>query len=219
MERFTAGSGSVWGRGGRRANLARLVLALAVVGVVVWALPVRRAGEDGGHHAAHAPPAPVLDLFERAGVTELKEGQRGPGLRLAALDGRQSSLEEWRDKVSVLNFWATWCQPCTAEMPTLEALWRAYRERGLVVVGVSVDRGAPRALLDPYVKNLGLSFPILLDPDMATAGAWRVTGIPATFVIRPGGEVVGLAMGAREWNSGEMRALLETMLPSGHGHR
>jgi peroxiredoxin len=219
MERFTAGSGGVWGRGGRRANLARLVLALAVVGVVVWALPVRRAGQDGGHHAAHAPRAPVLDLFERAGVTELKEGQRGPGLRLAALDGRQSSLEEWRDKVVVLNFWATWCQPCTAEMPTLEALWRAYRERGLVVVGVSVDRGAPRALLDPYVKNLGLTFPILLDPDMATAGAWRVTGIPATFVIRPGGEVVGLAMGAREWNSGEMRALLETMLPSSHGHR
>jgi peroxiredoxin len=219
MERFTAGSGGVWGRGGRRANLARLVLALAVVGVVVWALPVRRAGHDGGHHAAHAPQSPALDLFERAGVTELKEGQRGPGLRLAALDGRQSSLEEWRDKVVVLNFWATWCQPCTAEMPTLEALWRAYRERGLVVVGVSVDRGAPRALLDPYVKNLGLTFPILLDPDMATAGAWRVTGIPATFVIRPGGEVVGLAMGAREWNSGEMRALLETMLPSSHGHR
>jgi hypothetical protein len=88
-----------------------------------------------------------------------------------------------------------------------------------VVVGVSVDRGGPRALLDPYLRNLGLTFPILLDPDMGTAGAWRVTGIPATFVIRPGGEVAGLAIGPREWNSGEMRALLETMLPSAHPHR
>jgi peroxiredoxin len=186
------------------------------MGGVVWALPVRRAGHDREHHAAHAPQSPALDLFERAGVTELKEGQRGPGLRLSTLDGRQVSLEEWRDKVIVLNFWATWCQPCTLEMPALEELWRGYGKRGLVVVGISVDRGAPRALLDPYLRNLSLTFPILLDPDMATAAAWRVTGIPATFVIRPGGEVVGMATGPREWNSDEMRALLETMLPSGH---
>ncbi len=111
-----------------------------------------------------------------------------------------------------MNFWATWCQPCTLEMPTLEALWRAYRERGLVVVGIAVDRGAPRALLDPYVKNLDLTFPILLDPEMSTANAWRVTGLPATFVIRPGGEVAGMAVGAREWNSREMQALLEVLL-------
>ena len=129
----------------RRVTLVRVVLAIAVLAGIVWALPVRRAGQEGGHHAGHAPEAPALDLFERAGVTEFKEGQRGPGLRLAALDGQQVSLEDWRDKAIVLNFWATWCQPCTAEMPTLEALWRDYRERGLVVVGVSVDRGAPRA--------------------------------------------------------------------------
>jgi peroxiredoxin len=206
-------------RTGRRATLVRLGLAVAVLGVVLWALPVRRPGQDGGHHGAHAPQPPDLDLFERAGVTELKEGQRGPGLRLAGLDGQPVSLEQWRDRVVVLNFWATWCQPCTLEMPTLEALWRAYRERGLVVVGVSVDRGAPRAVLDPYLKNLGLTFPILLDPEGAAAGAWRVTGIPATFLVRPGGDVVGMAMGAREWNSREMRALLETMLPPAHAHR
>ena len=205
--------------GARRVTLVRVVLAIAVLAGIVWALPVRRAGQEGGHHAGHAPEAPALDLFERAGVTELKEGQRGPGLRLAALDGRPTSLEDWRDKAIVLNFWATWCQPCTLEMPTLEALWRGYRERGLVVVGVSVDRGAPRALLDPYLKHLGLTFPILLDPEAATAGAWRVTGIPATFLIRPGGHVVGLAMGAREWNSDEMRALLDTLLPSAHAQR
>jgi peroxiredoxin len=206
-------------RAGRRTALVRVGLAVAVLGIVLWALPVRRAGQDGGHHAAHAPQPPALDLFERAGVTELKEGQRGPGLRLAGLDGQPISLEQWRDKAVVLNFWATWCQPCTLEMPTLEALWREYRGRGLVVVGVSVDRGAPRALLDPYLANLGLTFPILLDPDATAGTAWRVTAIPATFLVRPGGDVAGMAMGAREWNSREMRALLETMLPPAHAHR
>lgn len=197
----------------RRQNLVRAALALALLAGLVWALPIRRPGEEGTHHAA---PPRALDAFERAGVAELKEGQRAPGFRLEQFSGGQATLETWRDKLVVLNFWATWCTPCTLEMPTLEGLWREYRERGLVVVGISVDRGAPRALLEPYLQNLGLTFPILLDPELQTAEAWRVTALPATFIVRPGGEVTGMAIGPREWDSEEMRALLEPMLPSAH---
>jgi peroxiredoxin len=199
---------------GRRQQLVRAGLAVALVAGLVWALPIRRPGTDGGHHAAHAPS---LDAFERAGVNELREGHRTPPLSLPRLDGGVTSLTDHRERLVVVNFWATWCAPCTAEMPTLEALWRQYRERGLVVLAVSVDRGAPRALLDPYVTRLGLSFPILLDADLSASRAWRVQGLPATFVVRPGGEAVGMALGAREWNSAEMRALLERFLP--HTHR
>jgi peroxiredoxin len=198
--------------GNVRESLVRAALALVLLAALFWALPLRRAGEEGGHHTHVEPPA-TLDAFERAGVTELKDGQRGPGLRLARFSGGEATLDTWRDHLVVLNFWATWCTPCTVEMPSLERLWRAYRERGLVVVGVSVDRGAPRALLEPYLANLGLTFPILLDPEMLTANAWRVPGIPATFVIRPGGEVAGMVIGFREWDSREMRALIETLLP------
>ena len=201
--------------GGRRAQLVRAVLAVALVAGLLWALPIRRPGVDGGHHAAHAP---VLDPFERAGISELREGHRTPPLRLPRLDGSVTALDEHRDRLVIVNFWATWCEPCTAEMPTLEAIWRDYRERGLVVLGVSVDRGAPRLLLEPYVARLGLSFPILLDADLSASRAWRVSGLPATFVVRPGGEAVGMAVGAREWNSAEMRALLEPWLPV-HAHR
>jgi peroxiredoxin len=195
---------------GRRQHLVRVVLAVVLVGGMVWLLPVRRPGEEGGHHGEHAQH---LDPFERAGVIELREGHRTPELRLATLGGPTASLAEHADKLVLVNFWATWCQPCTAEMPTLEALWREYRGRGLVVLGVSVDRGAPRPLLDPYVSRLGLTFPILLDPDLRASSVWRVTSLPATFVVRPGGEAVGLAFGAREWNSAEMRALLARFLP------
>jgi peroxiredoxin len=200
---------------GRRQQLLRAGLAVALVGGLVWALPIRRPGQEGGHHAAHGP---ALDAFERAGVSELREGHPTPPLRLPRLDGGVTSLADHREHLVVVNFWATWCAPCTAEMPTLEALWRQYRERGLVVLAVSVDRGAPRALLDPYVTRLGLSFPILLDADLSASRAWRVQGLPATFVVRPGGEAVGMALGAREWNSAEMRALLERFLPA-HAHR
>jgi peroxiredoxin len=196
---------------GRRPRVVRAVLAVALVAALVWALPIRRAGEDGGHHGTHGPP---LDLYERAGVTELKEGQRGPSWELRTFpDGPVAGLAAFRDRLVVLNFWATWCAPCTLEMPTLEALWQRYRARGLSVVGVSVDRGAPVALLEPYIRNLELTFPILVDPDGQTARAWRVTGLPATFIVKPGGEVAGMALGPREWDSAEMRALLETLLP------
>src|SRR6266436_3581 len=195
---------------GRRQQIVRAVLAVALVSRILWALPVRRPGQEGGHHAAHGPD---LDPFERAGVSELREGHRTPAMRLRRLDGGVTALDEHRERLVVLNFWATWCAPCTAEMPTLEALWRAYRDRGLVVVGVSVDRGAPATLIDPYVRSLALTFPILFDPDSKAAGAWRVVGHPSTFVVRPGGDVAGVAVGAREWTSAEMKALLESLLP------
>jgi peroxiredoxin len=186
-------------------------LAIALFAGVLWTLPTRRPGVDGGHHRDHAV---VLDPFEKAGIAEFKEGQQGPAFRLRTFPGPgHASLEQFNGNLLILNFWATWCTPCTLEMPTLETLWQAYRARGLIVLGVSVDRGAPRALLEPYIAHLQLTFPILLDPDLKTAGAWRVTGLPATFIVKPGGEVAGMAAGAREWNSSEMRALLETLLP------
>ena len=199
----------------RRQSLIRASLAVVILGGVVWVLPVRRPGQDGGHHGAATQ---VLDPFEKAGVVELKEGQPAPGFTLLTLDGGRASLTDHRDKLVVLNFWATWCQPCIVEMPSLEALWRRYRDRGLIVVGISVDRGAPKALLEPYVRNLKLTFPILLDPDSKTSDRWRVTALPATFLVRPGGEVAGMAMGAREWNSDEMRALVERLLPHPRAH-
>ncbi|MDO8478291.1 MAG: TlpA disulfide reductase family protein [Candidatus Rokubacteria bacterium] len=197
--------------GTRRGSLLRVGLAIALFAGVLWTLPTRRPGEDGGHHRDHGV---VLDAFEKAGITEFTGGQRGPAFRLRTFPGEgHASLDEFKHNLLILNFWATWCTPCTIEMPTLEMLWQEYRARGLMVLGVSVDRGAPRALLEPYITHQRLTFPILLDPDLKTAGAWRVTSLPATFIVRPGGEVVGRAAGAREWNSAEMRALLETLLP------
>lgn len=206
------------GGASRRDTVVRATLAVVLVGALVWFLPRSRPGEEGGHHGGHHAE-PVLDAFEKAGISEFKEGQRGPAFTLATLDGRRAALADYRDKLVILNFWATWCVPCTDEMPTLEALWKDYRARGVVVLGISVDRGGPRALLEPYVRNLALTFPILLDPDSKTATAWRVTALPATFVVKPGGEVAGSAVGAREWHSAPMQALLTGMLPAAHPHR
>jgi hypothetical protein len=65
---------------------------------------------------------------------------------------------------------------------------------------------------------LKLTFPILLDPDAKTSDGWRVTALPATFLISPGGDATGMAVGAREWDSAEMKALVERLLPGEHRH-
>ena len=144
--------------GTRRGSLLRGGLAVALLAGVLWSLPVRRPGEDGGHHRDHGA---ALDAFEKAGVTEFKTDQRGPAFRLRTFPGEgHASLDEFKHNLLILNFWATWCTPCTIEMPTLEMLWHDYRARGLVVLGVSVDRGAPRGLLEPYIANLRLTFPM-----------------------------------------------------------
>jgi peroxiredoxin len=191
--------------GTRRRRALGVALTVVLLAVVVWAVPGRRAGEE-----ARAG----RDAFERAGITGLKKGQRAPAFSLSKLGGGRVSLADWNDQVVVLNFWATWCQPCTDEMPTLEGLWRRYRERGLVVVGINVDRGASTALIEAYAARLALTFPLLLDPEMETAGRWRASALPATFVIRPGGDVAGYALGARDWNSPAMHSLVESMLPA-----
>ena len=196
----------------RRRSLVLAALAVALLGAALWLLPLRWSGEHAGcRGGSHA-----LDPFEKAGIVELKEGQQAPALTLATLDGGRASLTDHLDRLVILNFWATWCGPCAIEMPSLEALWRRYRDRGLVVVAVSVDRGAPRGLLEPYVHRLKLTFPILLDPDASTSEGWRVTALPATFIIRPGGDVTGMAVGVREWDGTEMRSLIERLLPTAH---
>jgi peroxiredoxin len=189
----------------RRQSLLRVALLVALCGLGVWGWSSRRAGTTDTDQA--------LDVYERADVTELAAGQRAPALRLRRFpDGAATDLDDFRDKLVVLNFWATWCTPCAAEMPALESLWTEYRGRGLVVLGVAEDRDAPASVLAPYIAHLGLTFPVLADPDQRAGEDWRVTGLPTTFLIRPGGEVAAMAVGARRWSGKEMQALIDGLL-------
>lgn len=169
----------------RRQSLIRASLAVVILGGVVWVLPVRRAGEDGGHHGAATQ---VLDPFEKAGVVELKEGQQAPGFTLLTLDGGRASLTDHRDKLVVLNFWATWCAPCRTEMPLLEARYARDRDNGLLILGVNFDEPAPDVRL--FGRELGITFPLLLDPGAEVQRLYRIRGYPTTFIVDREGTLV-----------------------------
>ena len=102
-----------------------------------------------------------VHLAENRGYA-LQEGSAAPGFQLPTLAGERADLASFRGKVVVLNFWATWCPPCVAEMPSLERLHRSLGPEGLAVVTVSTDED--REILEEFVTRHGLTLPVLLDP-------------------------------------------------------
>lgn len=127
------------------------------------------------------------------------------------LAGNPQSLEQWRGKVVLLNFWATWCGPCRAEMPGMERLWQRYRDDGLVIVAVSVDEGMEKRVAK-FVDILQLSYPILLDPDSAVSDRYQVSGLPYSLLIGSEGELLAKVVGERQWDSAEAFSLIEKLL-------
>lgn len=130
---------------------------------------------------------------------------------LPDLAGQSHSIEDWRGKVVLLNFWATWCGPCRAEMPGMETLWQRYRDKGLVVLALSVDEGMERRVAT-FVERLQLSYPILLDAESQVSDHYQISGLPFSLLINAEGELVGTVKGEREWDSPQAYQLIEQLL-------
>jgi peroxiredoxin len=157
-------------------------------------------------------PAPGIDADPFSDLDLIRVGRPGPApdFTVPRLGAASVGLKELRGRLVFLNFWATWCLPCKEEMPAMERLYQRYKSRGLVVVGISVDRNGPA--VEPFVKRLGLTFPIGLDPDMAVADRYRVRALPSTFLIGRNGNTVAVALGSREWDSKAAREVIEALL-------
>lgn len=125
-------------------------------------------------------------------------------------DDRTVSLAGLKGRVVLLNFWATWCLECRSEMPAFERLHREFGAQGLSVIGIVAREGATAVRV--YAKELGLTFPLILDPKGTINAAYGVIGLPTTFLIGRDGRPVTLAIGPREWNGKPALALLQELL-------
>jgi peroxiredoxin len=123
------------------------------------------------------------------------------------------SLSDYEGNWVLLTFLASWCGPCRAELPSLERLYRERFDAPLTVVGVSIDRD--RAALGAFVEDLDLTFPMLWDETGQVGADYRASSIPLTYIVDPGGRVVGFSRGARDW--GQMEPLLDTLLEATAG--
>jgi len=129
---------------------------------------------------------------------------------VSLLGGETLKLKGQRGKPVLVNFWATWCAPCREEMPAMERLYLKHRERGFVLLAVSVDTDA--SLVKPFLAQLKLTFPVALDAKMDLANAYGVRALPASFLIDRDGYLTALALGPRAWDNRAAHALVEGML-------
>ncbi len=171
-------------------------VAVALLALVAVLIPGLIFAED---------PVAALSLIRP------KPPKDAPDFEVRTPDGSTLRLADFKGKAVLLNFWATWCEPCREEMPSMERLHRAYKDRGLVVLAISLDsQGA--SVVKPFVKKFALTFPIGLDPKMAVRETYGVWAVPSTFLIDRSGKRALFANGAREWDGKAARAVVESLL-------
>ena len=121
-----------------------------------------------------------------------------PQFELPALHGGKVKLSDYRGKVLFINFWATWCATCKVEMPSMEKLYQRFKEYDFEMLTISVDKD--QSLIDPFIKQYNLTFPVLLDPDSEVARkAYKTTGVPETFIVDKNGVIVHKRLGPWDW--------------------
>jgi thiol-disulfide isomerase/thioredoxin len=126
------------------------------------------------------------------------------------VEGNAIDLKDLQGRVLVVNFWATWCEPCRDEMPSLQRL-REKLDPGAFDV-LTVNYGESRDKVSQFLGKEKLALPVLLDPQKEAAKEWGVGGLPMTFLVDARGRVRYSVFGERDWNAGESLALVEKLL-------
>ncbi len=116
-----------------------------------------------------------------------------PDFVLPSIEGQEKSLEDFKGKPLMLHFWATWCPPCREEMLTFQKIYEEFGPSGLTIVAINVGESPEK--VKKFIKENGLTFPVLLDSKGEVANRYRVRGLPTTYWIDPSGKIVDLTVG------------------------
>ena len=146
------------------------------------------------------------------GLVEL--GSKAPNFTAIALDAAKSprTLADYQGKLVLLNIWATWCEPCKVEMPSMERLHRLYGDQGLKIVAVSIDAPGKERDVAAFVKRQGYTFEVIHDAEGEIQRIYQTTGVPESFVIGADGKIIRKVIGAEDWANGANRALIAKLL-------
>ena len=164
-------------------------VVIAVVLLVVGAIYLNKSNSSNTASTAGAPT-------EAAAMESPSEGKLAPDFTLTSTDGKQIKLSNYRGKVVIVDFWATWCPPCKAEIPDFIRLYSQYKDSGFQMLGISLDQGGLSDVL-PFMKQYGINYPIMLGTDQVVDAYGGIRGIPTTFVIDKHGYIRGAFEGYR----------------------
>jgi thiol-disulfide isomerase/thioredoxin len=134
-------------------------------------------------------------------------------LALKDIEGRLHNLSAYRGKVVLINFWATWCEPCRQEMPSIQRLRDKLAGKPFVVLAVNVDE--PEARVRNFLSQTGLDLPVLLDPNKSVTREWGARVLPATFIVGPDGRLRYRLLGDMDWSNGSAAAVISELISGG----
>lgn len=132
-------------------------------------------------------------LFTGLNVSALEVGQAAPDIALSSIDGKNIRLKELRGQVVLVNFWASWCGPCRQEMPLLEDMYKKYSKLGFTILGVNVEQDNSKA--KAYLRDVTVTFPILLDPQNIASKLYNVEAMPTTAIVDRNGKIRYIHLG------------------------
>jgi len=146
------------------------------------------------------------------GLNMLSQRPEAPNFELQDIGGQPHLLSLYRGKVVLLNFWASWCAPCRAEMPSLQRLHDLLKNEDLVILAINIGERKQDIANFYFQIDPPLSFTILMDPDMSASQYWPVSGLPATFLIDRSGRVSYISHGARRWDANDALKVIRDLL-------
>lgn len=145
----------------------------------------------------------------------LRSGTVAPDFSLPVAGGAEVSLAALRGRVVFVNFWATWCAPCRQEAPSLERLYRTLHAEGFDVLGISIDAPEDDPAVEAFTAEFELTFPIPRDTHKRVYGAYRVSGVPETFLVDRQGRVLERFVGPQDWDDPRYARAIRKALEAG----
>ena len=197
-----------------------LIVALGIFILLLYPGSKTEKGKPAGEPARQISPAGAVSsenldkLMSSLGIQRPEGKVEAADFELDNLEGKKVRLKDYRGKVVLLNFTATWCHWCRKEMPSLQKLYDRFKDKGFVIVAVFSDREGAKAVV-PFVKKSGYTFfgdSGLLDPTGRVDTMYRVTGTPTSYLIDRNGKIIGREIGYRDWFTKGTRDLIEKLL-------
>lgn len=145
-----------------------------------------------------AAPLAAAEKKKKQTLPPVEKPYKAFDFRLKSDKGKWHRLSQYRGKVVIINFWATWCPPCRYEMPSMERAWKKIKDRGVVILAVNV--GEDEDKIFDFTGDYPMSFPVLMDIDGKVIEKYPVIGMPTTYIVSPNGKVTHRAVGSREWD-------------------
>jgi len=150
-------------------------------------------------------------FLQRGKITKIKSGSKAPNFTATDINGNKISLSDYKGKVVLVNFWATWCSPCKEEIPQLNKLYKIMQNRDFVILAIAEDNKSSNEL-KAFIKKYEMPFTVLTDPGRVIAGYYRLSGVPETFLIDKNGKLIYKFIGPKDWTGEELSEIFEKLI-------